>query len=278
MQWNEILDYLKTHAAAWYAESELENIARRLVEDLCGTSFMRWKLNSMPALDEIKLNHYLHELATGKPLQYVLGYEYFSGMILQVNEHVLIPRPETDELVQWIVSLCGHQQHRVVDIGTGSGCIALGLKKACPAFTVHALDCSEAALAVAQTNAREQHLDIQFHQHDILQTIWPFQETFSLWVSNPPYILLNEQLDMSVQVLNHEPHLALFVNNNDPLQFYKAIEYHFQREAPAGSLLFFELSTQAEQIVTYFSELNRYTLQTKNDMYGKLRMLCLIKL
>ena len=273
-----MLQFLKTHTATWYDDNEQESIARRIVEDFCDTSFMRWKLNGMPALDEQKLNHYLHELATGKPLQYVLGYEYFSGMKLRVNEHVLIPRPETDELVQWIVSLCGEQQHRVVDIGTGSGCIALGLKKACPAFTVHALDCSEDALMVAQTNAREQHLDIQFHRHDILQSVWPFQETFSLWVSNPPYILLNEQFDMSVQVLKHEPHLALFVNNNDPLQFYKAIEYQFRREAPAASLLFFELSTQAEHIVTYFSELRRYTLQTKNDMYGKLRMLCLIKL
>lgn len=278
MQWVHILTFLKTHTSQWYSDSEQESIARRLVEDLWGGTFMRWKLNQMPALDEQTLQGNLNELATGKPLQYVLGYEYFSGMKLQVNEHVLIPRPETDELVQWIVSVCGTKPQRVLDMGTGSGCIALGLKKACPQFIVHALDVSENALAVARENAREQELSVEFHVHDILLNTWPFTDSFTLWVSNPPYILLEEKGDMTPQVLEHEPHTALFVSNHDALQFYKAIEQHFEREAPLGSYLFFELSSQAEAIVDYFKHMAQYKMQTRLDMYGKLRMLCLIKL
>ncbi|MBU3676577.1 MAG: peptide chain release factor N(5)-glutamine methyltransferase [Chitinophagaceae bacterium] len=277
MQWAHILAFLKTHTAKWYSESEQESIARRLVEDLSGTSFMRWKLNQMPTLNEQVLHHYLTELATGKPLQYVLGYEYFSGMKLKVNEHVLIPRPETDELVQWIVSECSTSPHRVLDMGTGSGCIALGLKKACSQFIVHALDVSENALAVARENAREQGLSVEFHGHDILLNTWPFSEPFTLWVSNPPYILLEEKGDMTPQVLEHEPHTALFVSNHNALQFYMAIEAHFQREAPQGAYLFFELSAQAEAIVAYFKNKEEYILHSRHDMYGKLRMLCLIK-
>ena len=276
MTWSEILAQISQQCGQWYTESEQQVVAKQLVEHLSGQSLLSWKLSANPSIEAEALEPFIAALASGRPLQYVLGYAYFSGMRLMVNDAVLIPRPETDELVEWIIEITKtiSKPQRVIDIGTGSGCIALGLKRKQQVWHVVGVDISEAALAVAGENARAQGLAMEFKHHDILSSDWPFTEQFSLWVSNPPYILPEEQHEMSEQVLKHEPHTALFVTNNDPLQFYKAIEAKWLQFGTAEAFLFFELSTEAQQIITYFQAKPTYSVWEKNDMYGKPRMLC----
>jgi release factor glutamine methyltransferase len=273
MTWAQLKQYLQTHTAQWYSDSEQTIVARRLVEHLSGQSFLVWKTLDNATLPDDDLLPLLNELSLGKPLQYVVGNEYFAGMLLQVNEAVLIPRPETAELVQWILAKEDASfPHRVIDIGTGSACIALALKKNNFNWQVVGVDKSEAALSVAQNNAKRIALDVRFMPADVLDESVTF-DAYTLWVSNPPYIPMEEKADMSAQVYAYEPSMALFVTNNDPLQFYKAIEARWLQFAAPQAPLYFELSSQAEQIIHYFSAKQQYLIEHKNDMYGLTRML-----
>lgn len=273
MTWAELKQYLHFHTAQWYSDSEQTVVARRLVEHLSGQSFLTWKTSLNATLPQEALLPLLNDLVQGKPLQYVVGNEYFAGMLLQVNEAVLIPRPETAELVHWILqNEAASYAHRVVDIGTGSGCIALALKKNRPNWHVVGIDKSDAALKVAMNNATQEALNIHFLQADVLDDSCAF-DSYSLWVSNPPYIPVEEKAAMSAQVYDHEPSMALFVTNNDPLQFYKAIEARWLAHAASHAPLYFELSSQAEQIIHYFKAKQQYIIEPKKDMYGLTRML-----
>src|SRR5690606_24008283 len=190
-----------------------------------------------------KLYKALSSLKKAEPIQYVLGYAWFMEMKLTVDRPVLIPRPETEELVQLVASQQKEAQ-RIIDIGTGSGCIALALKNALPATSVYALDISNEALNVAKENARNQRVQIEFIQADILQWDTTFQPDawFDAVVSNPPYITHNEIREMHPNVLEHEPHLALFVDDHTPLLFYDHITSFAWQHLRPGGRLYFEIN------------------------------------
>lgn len=233
-----------------------EGIFRRALLPLHGEGEVRaltravfsGKLNiPVPALDPDRLltppeaqelSGILQRLVAGEPVQYVLGHVHFMGLRLAVDARVLIPRPETEELVDLIKHRIPYRPACIVDVGTGSGCIALALKQAFPDAAVTGIDASEGALDVARSNSKVNGLEVQWVQLDALGVeLMPFlhrqaQEAPTLIVSNPPYVPLGDKASMQSQVLDHEPHLALFVDDGDPQRFYRAIA-----RAAAGALL-----------------------------------------
>jgi release factor glutamine methyltransferase len=191
----------------------------------------------------LKFNFAVKQLKQQRPVQYILGKADFYKLQFVVNEQVLIPRPETEELVDLIIrELKQTNAPDILDIGTGSGCIAITLKKNLPAATVAALDVSEGALKVAMQNAVSNQVAVSFFQQDILKTNTLPEAVFRQFdciVSNPPYICISEKKEMDKNVLEHEPHLALFVPDEDPLLFYKAIaDFALNHLKPKGKLYF----------------------------------------
>lgn len=216
---NWIVEYLPPDLE----KSERIRIASWLLEDLKGNSWAS-QLATESRYGESELNTLkaqLLELKAGSPIQYVLGSVLFYGLQIKVNKHTLIPRPETEELVNLVVkSLNGHEC--IIDVGTGSGCIPLAIKKGHSNAEVHAIDVSKEALEVARQNAAQLELDITFHEQDILCTELPVSP--NVLVSNPPYVLESDKKEMADHVLKYEPHQALFVADSDPLIFYKRIK------------------------------------------------------
>ena len=220
------------------------------------------------------------ELLQGKPVQYVLGKSWFKGRTFKVNEHVLIPRPETEELVNEITSY--HTQviekttspFKALDIGTGSGCIAISLQLEFPHWEVWAIDKSTAALATAKENADQLHANIHFKEIDILSNVFiNHLPAFNLIVSNPPYIPQTDKKEMTAQVLDHEPHLALFVTNQDPLEFYKAILVFSEHHLIRGGTLWFETHMDyAYQVADLMKKEEYEEVIVKKDLQGKDRI------
>ena len=244
------------------------------MEEVYGLSRTEIALSPMKVLDpDERLGHMITELKAARPIQYVLGYGYFCDLRLQLREGVLIPRPETEELVRWVVSTFkGTREGRILDIGTGSGCIAIALKSFLPGFDVSALDCSSEALAIAESNALENHCDISFRQCDILQQT-P-EDTFDCIVSNPPYVRLSEKPFMRRNVLDYEPESALFVTDDDPLLFYRTIATQALGLLPAGGYLFFEINENLGKETTDLLSGLEYThIELRQDIFDRDRMI-----
>jgi release factor glutamine methyltransferase len=220
-----------------------------------------------------QLDQVAYLLNQHKPIQYILGFEEFMGIKLYVNENVLIPRPETEELVQWIVEDYKQQKNlTIADIGTGSGCIAISLKKIIPQAFVHAIDVSKSALDIASKNALHTQQEIHFHQINILNDDLPTK--FDVLVSNPPYVLESEKMQMRKNVLDFEPSLALFVPDDDPLLFYKRIAMLAEQQLNDAGTLYFEINeSYAAETQKLFSENAWHTPELRNDIRGKARML-----
>src|ERR1700753_4056932 len=199
-----------------------------------------------------QLTGILNRLQPGEPVQYILGHTEFYGLPFKVNSSVLIPRPETEELVVWVINSVGNEQLAVgtiLDIGTGSGCIAISLKKHLPHFNVSAIDISEGALDVSKENARLNKVLVDFINADILNFEIELPK-FEIIVSNPPYVTLHDKIQMHKNVTEFEPHNALFVPEDDPLVFYKAIADFAIKNLAENGLLFFEINENyGEQIV-----------------------------
>ena len=220
------------------------------------------------------------ELLQGKPVQYVLGKSWFKGKTFKVNEHVLIPRPETEELVVEIIGY--HEQlpertnspFKALDIGTGSGCIAISLQLEFPHWEVWAIDKSTSALATAKENADQLNANIHFKETDILSDLYINQlPAFNLIVSNPPYIPHKDKKEMTAQVLDHEPHLALFVTNQDPLEFYKAILAFSEHHLIRGGTLWFETHMDyAHDVATLMKTEEYEEVIVRKDLQGKDRI------
>lgn len=274
---------LQAALAGLYDTRESKNITDLVIEALTGWERSKRIVHQDHVLDEDQLQRfksYTASLLLGKPLQYVLGYTWFSGMRFAVDERVLIPRPETEDLVEAIKQEYQHHhpnKDRVVnalDIGTGSGCIAISVKKLFPHWDVWGLDKSSGALELAEQNAKTLECTITFTQEDILQVEEPSKlPVFDVLVSNPPYIPLEDAKEMHDNVVKHEPHLALFVQNNDPLQFYTAILGFSNHHLRRGGMLFFEThelhaNAVAEQMEAYGFE----EVVVKKDMQGKDRI------
>ncbi len=221
----------------------------------------------------------LEELCSGRPIQYILGYAWFYGLKLLVNRHVLIPRRETEELVHWVVKDIQDSRilpDTILDICTGSGCIALALKKEFPLASVLAIDNSVDALDVAQQNADRKNLKIDFMKMDALNLFLNIMP--SIIISNPPYVLESEKKQLSVRVREHEPSSALFVPANDPLIFYRRIGSWAFSQLPKDGKLYFEINEQmGEEISELLNELGFSRIDFKKDFQGKIRMFRAIK-
>lgn len=233
--------------SATMEEGEAKAVAMVLFEKLFGlsqTDLLMGKAEELEAADVQRLNQCVDRICSGEPVQYVLGKADFMGMELKVSLAVLIPRPETEELVNELVNVAADGKSlRILDIGTGSGCIALAIKKFLPQAEVTAWDISPEALRVARNNAEQLGLDICFEQRDILSTnLSVMSEVFDFIVSNPPYICRQESEEMERRVTDFEPHAALFVPDDDPLLFYRAITRFASVALRTGGQLFFEIN------------------------------------
>ena len=222
-------------------------------------------------------NSILEQLKQEIPVQYLLGKTSFYGLDLEVNENVLIPRPETEELVEWILesqkSKVESQKIRILDIGTGSGCIAISLAKNLPHATVFAIDVSEKALATAKINAKNNSEDVTFINQNILETD-DLKQQFDVIVSNPPYVRHLEKAEIKKNVLDNEPHLALFVADNDALIFYKKIAELAQKNLSKNGQLFFEINQYlGKEMVDLLEKMNFKNIELRKDIYGNDRMI-----
>jgi release factor glutamine methyltransferase len=213
-----------------------------------------------------RLEIIVEKLRAHMPIQYVFEHAEWMGLDLRVTPATLIPRPETAELVEWVKEKADHHQAlRIVDIGTGSGCIAIALKRACPLWDVTGVDISAEALAIAQQNAERNQVQVIWKQLDILSETLDF---IDIIVSNPPYICQKEKALMDARVLDHEPHSALFVPDADPLLFYRRIA-----EMKAARNIFFEINeAYGKEVCDMLKELGYQHITLKCDIYGKERM------
>lgn len=219
----------------------------------------------------------LMQLKSGTPYQYVVGETEFFGHKIFVNSDVLIPRPETEELVEWIktdtTSISSDFDGNILDIGTGSGAIAIALKKAFPKASVHALDISEKALETAKNNALYNHTEIHFHLIDILNTDLKELPFFDIIVSNPPYIPVSEKEKMQVQVTDFEPNNALFVSDENPIEFYEKISYLAQDKLKPKGCVYVETHQDFMEETKKMYEYGFAKVWAKKDLSNNWRML-----
>lgn len=271
--------YLKNNLANIYDEREAANIAELIIEKILGLKKTERILNKHWPLKIEQINtieNYLQELINYKPVQYVLNEAWFAGMKFFVDENVLIPRPETEELVEWIVqNAFTNSRFRILDIGTGSGCIAIALKKKINNADVFALDVSENALKIAALNAQQNTTtDINFLKADILQNQMKINmPLLDVIVSNPPYITKKESAEMHSNIIAYEPHLALFVPDENPLLFYNAISDFALSHLKENGSLYFEIHENfANDIVNLMQQKGFQSIEIKKDLQQKNRM------
>ena len=238
-----------------------------LTDILCG------KVTQLSADDQAELEKIMQRLEKGEPVQCIIGVADFAGRQFQVTPGVLIPRPETAELCEWIISSeKGNEKCRLLDIGTGSGCIAITLAAALPQAQVSAWDISEDALHIAQQNARALGVQVTFEQHDILNT--SLRDSYDVIVSNPPYIKPSERDGMARNVLDYEPQIALFAPDDNPIIFYQKIADFAWQNLNNEGLLFFELNPlTAEAVGEYLRQVGFSDIEFRQDTFGKLRFL-----
>lgn len=220
------------------------------------------------------------KLKEQQPIQYIIGQTSFAGLTFNVNKHVLIPRPETEELIEWVIKSITqlHPAPRIIDIGTGSGCIPVSIKHRVPTAEVIAIDISKEALQLAKKNALLNKTDITFIEADALNPLsWKHSDTFStnfdIIISNPPYVLESEKSLMKPNVLDHEPHLALFVQDTDPLLFYRHIADMGKQHLSKNGYLFFEINeAKSKETKRLLEEKGYEDIQIRKDLSGKERM------
>lgn len=219
----------------------------------------------------------IERLKKHEPIQYIIGYCDFCGLTFKVTPDTLIPRPETSELVEWITEEQKGDKVNILDIGTGSGCIAISLSCKLPGCNIAAWDISPGALAVAEENNRSNGTEVTFSQVDIL-VYQPQDEMFDIIVSNPPYIKENEKKSMEANVLDWEPHTALFVPDNDPLLFYRAIAEKALAMLTSGGALYFEINrAHGAETVEMLKSLGYIETELRKDLAGNDRMIKAIR-
>lgn len=267
---------IKHQLSSLYDALEMNSMINILIEEVTGWDALHQNIHKNDALDQSQteqLEYYVKQLLTGKPLQYIIEKAWFMGKVYFVNEAVLIPRPETEELVEWIIEYAQiiNKPLSMIDIGTGSGCIPISLKLAIPNAKSTAIDISKEALAIAQKNAASYHTDIEWIEQDILQTK-QLKDQYDIIISNPPYIPLREKVAMQKQVADHEPEIALFVPDQFPLIFYSKIAHIGKSALKTNGQLFFEIHyDQGDAIIALLNEMG-YHAELRQDIYGKDRM------
>ncbi|MFV0539837.1 MAG: peptide chain release factor N(5)-glutamine methyltransferase [Aestuariibaculum sp.] len=281
MQLKEIQQTFQRTLAGLYEKEEIDNFFYMLAESFY--MIKRITLALEPHLEiqnPSRILNALDLLQAEKPIQYILGETEFFGLPFKVNQNTLIPRPETEELVEYILKQFEDKTAplHILDIGTGSGCIAISLAKHLPKAKVHAVDVSPKALQVAQQNAQQNNVDITFIEADILdKNTWDKNLghlNFDIIVSNPPYVREQEKSLMKPNVLENEPHLALFVTDSDPLVFYKAITGYALTHLKKKGMLFFEINEfLGKEMIHLLTQSHFKNIQLKQDMFKKDRII-----
>ena len=273
---HESISYIRKELQGLYSLPEIEGLIRFIFSTWknIGSNeiFMRETLLS----DEEKV--FLHDivgrLKAYEPIQYILGKTEFYGLTFILTKDVLIPRPETEELVEWILTSDSSPDPVIFDAACGSGCIAVSLKRNIPGSTVYACDISEQALGIARKNAALNNVTVDFFRMDLLHSEeWELPH-FDIIVSNPPYITKKEEEKMSLNVLDYEPYLALFVPDSDPLVFYRAITEIAAKRLNHGGSLYFEINEQFGRECLEILEKHQFThVELRKDINGKDRMI-----
>ena len=261
-----------------YEGRELATITRSICCDLLGLSSSTYYIKdnkvTLTPKQDLLLESILNRLQQGEPLQYIEGRTPFCGMEFKVSPAVLIPRPETAELIDWVASEHGNEPLRLIDLGTGSGCIAIALSRRLPRAIVDACDISTEALAVARENNSTNGTKVSFFEHDILNLSTPLPHSYNIIVSNPPYIRQSEAENMSVQVTEWEPRTALFVPDEDALRFYRAIAEIGQTDAllPGGHIYVEINQTLGKETAALFERYGYKDVEVRRDIFGNNRM------
>lgn len=277
-----LLDYLSGQLTALYSPTEARSIAYWLIEQVAGLSRTAIVAGQPLPSTQPDWDALLARLLRAEPIQYVLGETTFRGLNMAVSPAVLIPRPETEELVELVIEAAAGLSRpvRVLDIGTGSGCIAVSLAAALPQSQVRAWDVSAEALAVARHNAARNGVDVIFEEIDFLSENFRhnYPETFDVVVSNPPYVTLHERTHMHSNVVEHEPHLALFVPDSDPLVFYRAIAAFCRAQLRAEGLCLVEINEQFGPQTAELFVNQGFRAEVLRDFHGKDRFVNAFKI
>ena len=262
-----------------YSDGEIKALTRIIATELIGVSQMTFFLKdniTLTARQQALLDNAIERLKRQEPIQYILGYSDFCGLRFKVTPATLIPRPETSELVEWIASEATGNE-RILDIGTGSGCIAVSLAHKMPQSKVTAWDISPDALAVATENSKANGCTVEFEEVDIL-AYEPTGEMFDIIVSNPPYIKENEKEAMHANVLDWEPHTALFVPDSDPLLFYRTIAKKSLMLLKPGGSLYFEINrAHGKETIEMLAALGYTSIELRKDFAENERMIRAVK-
>lgn len=266
---------IRSRLAQLYPKAEIDAFVRIIFEQIMNYSQVDMILHDgdeLPDFISEKVDAIILRLSAHEPIQYILDDAYFYGMHFHVNAHTLIPRPETEQLIDMIAEQNAAEDLRLLDIGTGSGCIAIALARTLKFPAVDAIDISKGALDVAARNAKELKVRVNFSQLDILKADSPQTAIYDIVVSNPPYITQRERNDMDANVLDFEPHSALFVADDDPLLFYRSIAKYSLSALKSGGRLYFEINPLfADEMVKLLTDMGYSAVTTVRDYTGKRR-------
>lgn len=272
--------YIKNSLCGIYPESEVVALAKWILTEvfhLSVTELYTGKDNDFPDDKRRKLENILARLKQHEPLQYILGEVSFAGVCLEVTPDVLIPRPETAELIDWIAADYAQGGVKILDVGTGSGCIPIALAHRLPEVQVTSWDVSEKALQVAARNVMRNGVNVTLERVDVLSDAVP-PVRVDVLVSNPPYITEQERTDMERNVLDWEPELALFVPDHDPLLFYRRIAEIGQKALPEGGALYYEINrAYGPDTVALLQAMGYAQIELRKDMFGNDRMVKAIR-
>ena len=287
MKISELKSSFKSSLEGLYPSEEVQSFFDILAEKYLSLSRIQIALNpdaEVSEEDSERFEKAILRLKKQEPIQYIIGETEFYGLLFKVNQHTLIPRPETEELVEWIIpeqasATQSGSPITVLDIGTGSGCIAISLAKNLPNSEVHAVDISSEAIKIARQNAEENEVAVEFFQTDVLKTktlpsdAVQSEKRYDIIVSNPPYVRELEKEQMQPNVLEYEPETALFVHDTDPLLFYRVISRLAKSSLKPGGTLFFEINEHfGIEVVELLQDEGFNKIKIKQDIYGKDRM------
>jgi release factor glutamine methyltransferase len=273
---SDIQKQFRSQLASYYPDQEIRQIFRLVTEVLLNYSKIDTILKGEEPISANTLEKFhevLNRLRNWEPIQYILGRTWFYGHIFEVDKRVLIPRQETEELVQWIIRSEAGKTCELLDLGTGSGCIAVSLALNLPLSRVSACDISSGSLEIAARNATINMAMVSFYAIDLLDDGVPLPEKYGIMVSNPPYVREQEKSLMQRNVLDHEPPLALFVPDGDPLIFYKRIALLGRKFLLDGGSLYFEINEHfPDEMIKLLKNTGYFAIEVKKDINGKSRM------
>lgn len=270
----DLLPYFHRKLDLIYPKREVDNLFYWVMEERFNISKFDLKFSDRRFTESelLGIREIVKRLEKQEPIQYILGTAFFYNCTINVDENTLIPRPETEELVDWVLKEASPDK-RVLDIGTGSGCIPIALKKAMPKLQVSGLDISTKALRMASSSAELNKVKVHFIKKNILEASKADLPNVDIIISNPPYVLESDKQKMENNVLSYEPHLALFVADDDPLLFYRKIAIVAREVLNLGGVIFFEIHEKfGPEIVRLLQDLEYHSIELRKDLQGKDRM------